>query len=71
LRDATRWLVLGDLLGAMGKQANFFHHPRSSANWRLRTSRSPAHYDSMGFKGLPVVDAPPTQSKSPLAAGAA
>ena len=66
------WLVLGDLLGAMGKQANFFMP--SEVFSRLAASHKSfagLSYDSMGFKGLPVVDAPPTQPKSPIAVGAA
>jgi predicted molibdopterin-dependent oxidoreductase YjgC len=65
------WLVLGDLLGALGKQANFFLP--SEVFSRLASSHKSfagLSYDSIGFKGLPVVDAPPTQSKS-IAVGAA
>jgi len=66
------WLVLGDLLGAMGKQSNFFLP--SEVFSKLATSHKSfagLSYDSLGFKGLPVVDAPPTQPKSPIAVGAA
>ena len=66
------WLVLGDLLGAMGKQANFF---LPSEVFAKLASSSPSFaglsYDSLGFKGLPLLDAPPTGPKAPIAVGAA
>lgn len=65
------WLVLGDLLGAMGKQTNFFlpsdvFAKLSSSN----TSFAGLSYDSLGFKGLPLMDAPPTVPKAPIAVAA-
>jgi len=65
------WLVLGDLLGAMGKQTNFFLPSEVFAE--LASSNSSfagLSYDSLGFKGLPLVDAPPTTPKAPLAVAA-
>jgi NADH-quinone oxidoreductase subunit G len=65
------WLVLGDLLGAMGKQANFFLPSEVFA--KLASSNSAfagLNYDSLGFKGLPLVDAPPTAPKAPIAVSA-
>ena len=65
------WLVLGDLLGAMGKQANFFLPSEVFA--KLASSNSAfagLNYDSLGFKGLPLVDAPATAPKAPIAVGA-
>ena len=65
------WLVLGDLLGAMGRQANFFLPSEVFA--RLAASNKSfagLSYDSIGFKGLPVVDAP-SGPKTPIAVGAA
>src|SRR3954471_8683151 len=65
------WLVLGDLLGAMGKQSNFFLPSEVFA--RLATSNKSfagLSYDTIGFKGLPVVDAPPGPN-IPIAVGAA
>jgi NADH-quinone oxidoreductase subunit G len=66
------WLVLGDLLGAMGKQSSFFL-PSEVFSTLASSHKSFAglSYDSLGFKGLPVVDAPPTKPKSPIAVGAA
>jgi NADH-quinone oxidoreductase subunit G len=52
------WLVLGDLLGALGKQSQFFL-PSDVFN-RLVASRpelSGLSYDKLGFKGLPVLNA--------------
>jgi predicted molibdopterin-dependent oxidoreductase YjgC len=65
------WLVLGDLLGAIGKQSNFFLPSEVFA--RLASSHKSfagLSYESLGFKGLPVVDAPPTRPKPPLAVAA-
>jgi NADH-quinone oxidoreductase subunit G len=65
------WLVLGDLLGAMGKQANFFLPSEVFA--KLATSNpsfAGLSYDSLGFRGLPLVDAPPTGPKAPIAVAA-
>jgi predicted molibdopterin-dependent oxidoreductase YjgC len=66
------WLVLGDLLGALGKQSNFFLPSEVFA--KLAASNSSfagLSYDSLGFKGLPLADAPKTAPKSPIAVGAA
>ena len=66
------WLVLGDLLGALGKQDSFFLP--SEVFSRLASSHKSfagLSYESIGFKGLPVVDAPPTRPKAPIAVGAA
>jgi NADH-quinone oxidoreductase subunit G len=65
------WLVLGDLLGAMGKQTNFFLPSEVFA--KLASSNSSfagLSYDSLGFKGLPLIDAPPTAPKAPIAVAA-
>ena len=66
------WLVLGDLLGALGKQTSFFL-PSEVFSKLAGSHKSFAglSYDSIGFKGLPVVDAPPTAPKKPVAVGAA
>lgn len=66
------WLVLGDLLGAMGKQASFFLP--SEVFTRLASSHKSfagLSYETIGFKGLPVVDAPQSGPKTPIAMGAA
>jgi NADH-quinone oxidoreductase subunit G len=65
------WLVLGDLLGAMGKQTNFFLPSEVFA--KLASSNASfagLSYDALGFKGLPLVDAPPTGPKAPIAVAA-
>jgi len=65
------WLVLGDLLGEMGKQSSFFLPSEVFA--KLATSNSAftgLSYDSLGFRGLPLLDAPPTKPKAPLAVAA-
>lgn len=52
------WLVLGDLLGAMGKQSKFFLP--SDVFSVLAASRAEfagLSYDKLGFKGLPVSNA--------------
>jgi len=65
------WLVLGDLLGAMGKQTNFFLPSEVFAKLASsNTSFAGLSYDSLGFKGLPLVDAPPTHAKAPIAVAA-
>jgi predicted molibdopterin-dependent oxidoreductase YjgC len=66
------WLVLGDLLGAMGKQVTFFLPSEVFARLAI-THRSFAglSYDTLGFKGLPVVDAPQSGANAPIAVGAA
>jgi predicted molibdopterin-dependent oxidoreductase YjgC len=66
------WLVLGDLLGAMGKQSNFFLPSEVFA--RLASSNKAfagLSYDTLGFKGLPLANAPSTGPKVPIAIGAA
>jgi predicted molibdopterin-dependent oxidoreductase YjgC len=66
------WLVLGDLLGAMGKQSSFSLPADVFA--QLATSNSAfagLSYDSIGFKGLPMATAEATGPKAPLAMGAA
>jgi predicted molibdopterin-dependent oxidoreductase YjgC len=66
------WLVLGDLLGAMGKQSNFFLPSEVFA--QLASSNKAfagLSYDSIGFKGLPLADAPSTGAGVPVAMGAA
>jgi NADH-quinone oxidoreductase subunit G len=65
------WLVLGDLLGAMGKQTNFFLPSEVFAKLASsNTSFAGLSYDSLGFKGLPLLDAPPTGPKAPIAVAA-
>jgi NADH-quinone oxidoreductase subunit G len=66
------WLVLGDLLGAMGKQSNFFLPSEVFA--QLASSNSTfagLSYDTIGFKGLPLANAPASKPKAPVAVGAA
>jgi NADH-quinone oxidoreductase subunit G len=66
------WLVLGDLLGALGKQSNFFLPSEVFA--QLATSNKSfagLSYDTIGFKGLPLADAPKSGPKTPIAVGAA
>jgi NADH-quinone oxidoreductase subunit G len=66
------WLVLGDLLGAMGKQDTFFLP--SDVFTKLASSNSAfsgLSYDSLGFKGLPLANAPDSGPKTPIAMGAA
>jgi NADH-quinone oxidoreductase subunit G len=66
------WLVLGDLLGAMGKQMTFFLPSEVFARLAsAHTSFAGLSYDSIGFKGLPLVDAPHSGPKAPIAVGAA
>ena len=65
------WLVLGDLLGAMGKQSNFFLPSEVFAKLAsTHKSFAGLSYDSIGFKGLPVADAPSNGKNAPVAAGA-
>ena len=57
---------------AMGKQSNFFLPSEVFA--RLASSHKSfagLSYDRIGFKGLPVVDAPQKGPKTPIAVGAA
>jgi NADH-quinone oxidoreductase subunit G len=66
------WLVLGDLLGAMGKQTSFFLPSEVFA--KLASSINAfagLSYDSIGFKGLPLATAPATGPQAPVAMGAA
>jgi NADH-quinone oxidoreductase subunit G len=66
------WLVLGDLLGAMGKQSSFFLP--SDVFARLASSTrafAGLSYDTIGFKGLPLATVPATPPKTPIAIGAA
>jgi len=66
------WLVLGDLLGAMGKQFSFFLPSEVFTKLAsLHKSFAGLSYESIGFKGLPVVDAPQTGPSTPIAVGAA
>jgi len=66
------WLVLGDLLGALGQQSSFFLPSEVFAKL-ASTNKSFAglSYDTIGFKGLPLVDAPPTKPKASIPVGAA
>jgi NADH-quinone oxidoreductase subunit G len=58
------WLVLGDLLGAMGKQSSFF---LPSEVFAALASANKAFaglsYDTIGFKGLPLATVPATGPK--------
>lgn len=66
------WLVLGDLLGAMGKQTSFFLPSEVFAKLASSTKAfAGLSYDSIGFKGLPLATAPATGPKAPIAMGAA
>ena len=66
------WLVLGDLLGAMGKQASFFLPSKVFARLAsINRSFAGLSYDTLGFKGLPLIDAPQSPPKGPIAVGAA
>ncbi|MDP9204186.1 MAG: molybdopterin-dependent oxidoreductase [Gemmatimonadota bacterium] len=66
------WLVLGDLLGAMGKQTSFFLPSDVFAKLASSTKAfAGLSYDSLGFKGLPLATAPATVPKVPIAMGAA
>ena len=59
------WLVLGDLLGAMGKQSSFFLPSEVFA--ALASSNkafSGLSYDTIGFKGLPLATVPATGPKA-------
>jgi NADH-quinone oxidoreductase subunit G len=66
------WLVLGDLLGALGKQSSFFL-PSDVFAQLAASNKSFAglSYDTIGFKGLPLADAPKSGPKAPIAVGAA
>src|SRR5215203_2829552 len=59
------WLVLGDLLGAMGAQTNFFLPSEVFAN--LASSKpdfAGLSYDKLGMRGLPVLSAQPAGAAS-------
>jgi NADH-quinone oxidoreductase subunit G len=66
------WLVLGDLLGAMGKQSSFFLPSEVFAKLASSTKDfAGLSYDTIGFKGLPLATVPETPPKAPIAMGAA
>jgi NADH-quinone oxidoreductase subunit G len=66
------WLVLGDLLGAMGKQTSFFLPSEVFAKLASSTKAfAGLSYDTIGFKGLPLATAPAAAPKAPVAMGAA
>jgi predicted molibdopterin-dependent oxidoreductase YjgC len=54
------WLVLGDLLGAMGAQTNFFLPSEVFANLAsVKPDFAGLTYDKLGMRGLPVLSAEP------------
>jgi len=65
------WLVLGDLLGAIGKQSSFFL-PSQVFDQLAATNKKFAglSYDTLGFKGFPIAGEPNKQ-KTAIAVGAA
>jgi NADH-quinone oxidoreductase subunit G len=66
------WLVLGDLLGAMGKQDSFFLPSDVFAKLASSsTAFAGLSYDTLGFKGLPLANTPGSGPKTPIAVGAA
>jgi NADH-quinone oxidoreductase subunit G len=66
------WLVLGDLLGAMGKQSSFFLPSEVFAKLASSTKAfAGLSYDTIGFKGLPLATAPASGPAAPVAMGAA
>ena len=66
------WLVLGDLLGAMGKQASFFLPSEVFAQLASSTKAfAGLSYDSIGFKGLPLATAPAARPNAAVAMGTA
>ncbi len=66
------WLVLGDILGAMGKQTSFFLPSEVFARLAsVHKSFAGLSYDSIGFKGLPLLDTPQSGANAPIAVGAA
>jgi NADH-quinone oxidoreductase subunit G len=66
------WLVLGDLLGAMGKQSSFFLPADVFAQLAAGNKAfAGLSYDTIGFKGLPLATAQATGPKAPLAMGLA
>jgi predicted molibdopterin-dependent oxidoreductase YjgC len=64
------WLVLGDLLGALGKQSSFFL-PSDVFAQLASSNKSFAglSYDTIGFKGLPMANGEAAGPKAPLAMG--
>lgn len=65
------WLVLGDLLGAMGKQGSFFLPSEVFAKLAsANTAFAGLSYDTIGFKGLPLANAPSSRPKEPIAVAA-
>jgi NADH-quinone oxidoreductase subunit G len=65
------WLVLGDLLGAMGKQGSFFLPSEVFAKLASsNTAFAGLSYDTIGFKGLPLANAPSSHPKEPIAVAA-
>ncbi len=59
------WLVLGDLLGAMGAQTNFFLPSDVFANLAAtRPDFAGLTYDRLGLRGLPVLSAEPAGAAS-------
>ncbi len=66
------WLVLGDLLGALGKQSSFFLPSEVFAKLAASTKAfAGLSYDTIGFKGLPLATVADTGPKTPIAIGAA
>jgi NADH-quinone oxidoreductase subunit G len=66
------WLVLGDLLGAMGKQSNFFLPSEVFASLAASNKAfAGLSYDTIGFKGLPLANASSSGPKAPIGAGVA
>jgi NADH dehydrogenase/NADH:ubiquinone oxidoreductase subunit G len=66
------WLVLGDLLGAMGKQSNFFLPSEVFASLAAANKAfAGLSYDTIGFKGLPLANAQSSGPNAPVAVGAA
>lgn len=59
------WLVLGDLLGSMGAQTNFFLPSDVFANLAAtRPDFAGLTYDRLGMRGLPVLSAEPAGVES-------
>jgi predicted molibdopterin-dependent oxidoreductase YjgC len=64
--------VLGDLLGAMGRQSSFFLPSEVFASLAsANRAFAGLSYDSLGFKGLPLANASSTEPGAPVAVGAA
>ncbi|MDQ3673991.1 MAG: 2Fe-2S iron-sulfur cluster-binding protein [Gemmatimonadota bacterium] len=65
------WLVLGDLLGAIGKQSSFFLPSQVFDQLAVTNGKfAGLSYDKLGFKGLPIAGEPNKQ-KTAIAVGAA